>query len=50
MTDEGAVFIPADRNVFSKPYLGCAAFNVSKVLSGAVTQGYSFYLPFKLEN
>lgn len=50
MTDEGAVFIPADRKVFSKPYLGCAAFNVSKVLSGAVTQGYSFYLPFKLEN
>jgi len=49
MTDEGAVFIPADRSALTKPYLGCAAFNVSKVLSGAVTQGYSIYLPFKLE-
>lgn len=50
MADEGAVFLPADRSVFSLPYLGCAAFNVSKALSGAVTQGYSIYLPFKLEN
>jgi CRISPR-associated protein Csm4 len=49
MADEGAVLIPADRSVFSKPYLGCAANNISKVLPGAVSQGYSFYLPFKLE-
>lgn len=49
MADEGAVFVPADRSVFSRPYLGCAAFNVSKVLPGAVTQGYTIYLPFKLE-
>lgn len=50
MIDEGAVLIPADKDVFSKPYLGSAAANVSKVLPGAVTQGYSIYLPFKLEN
>jgi len=49
MADEGAVFIPTDRNVFLKPYLGCAVANVSKVLPGAVAQGYSIYLPFKLE-
>jgi CRISPR-associated protein Csm4 len=49
MLDEGAILIPSDRSVFSKPYLGRPAGGVSKVLPGAIAQGYSIYLPFKLE-
>lgn len=49
MLDEGAVLIPSDKSVFAKPYLGRPAAGISKVLPGAVAQGYSIYLPFKLE-
>ncbi|HOU51745.1 MAG: hypothetical protein KBG22_11965 [Smithella sp.] len=49
MLDEGAVLIPTDRSVFAKPYLGSAAGGISKVLPTAVAQGYSIYLPLKLE-
>jgi len=49
MADEGAVFIPEKKDVFTKPYLGRPARNVSKTMSETVVQGYAPYLPFKLE-
>jgi len=49
MADEGAVFIPKNRAVFEKPYLGRPAFNTSKVMAQTVVQGYAPYLPFRLE-
>ena len=49
MADEGAVFIPADRAVFGKPYLGRAIGDLSKIDPRTVAQGYAPYLPFKLE-
>lgn len=45
MADEGAVFIPCDHKVFSRPYLGRAVHDVSLVQPSAVIQGYSLYLP-----
>jgi CRISPR-associated protein Csm4 len=49
MADEGAIFIPNDRAVFGKPYLGRAVCNLSKIDTRTVTQGYAPYLPLKLE-
>ena len=49
MADEGGVFIPNDRNVFDKPYIGRAVTNISKAEPKAVTQGYSLYIPVKVE-
>lgn len=48
MADEGAVFIPHNIDL-SKPYIGTAVYGVSKVNSNAVTQGYSLYIPIKVE-
>ena len=50
LADEGSVFLTADPNIFEKPYIGKAVFNTSKVKEHTVVhQGYSFYLPLKLE-
>jgi hypothetical protein len=49
MVDEGAVLIPENIRVMDKPYLGRPAFNVSKAMPKAVLQGYTPWLPFKLE-
>lgn len=49
MADEGAVLIPRSNNIFNKPYIGKAVFNISKVEPNAVTQGYSLYIPVKVE-
>lgn len=49
MADEGAVLIPRSNNIFSKPYIGKAVFNISKVVPNAITQGYSLYIPVKVE-
>lgn len=48
MADEGAIFIPHNIDL-SKPYIGTAVYGVSKVNSNAVTQGYSLYVPIKVE-
>ncbi len=48
MADEGAVFKPADKKIFEKPYIGRAVKNVSKVLKTSVVQGYAPYLPVRL--
>jgi CRISPR-associated protein Csm4 len=49
MADEGAVFIPTDKTLFNKPYIGQAVTHVSKTMPGTVVQGYAPYLPLKLE-
>jgi len=49
MADEGAVLMPKGKEVWSKPYLGQAVVNVSKSEPKTVTQGYSLYLPVRLE-
>ena len=49
MADEGAVFIPDDSDLFMKPYIGKPACHVSKAMPETVVQGYSPYLPLKLE-
>lgn len=49
MADEGGVFIPRYKEVFDKPYIGRAVTNVSKAEPKAVTQGYSLYIPVRVE-
>jgi CRISPR-associated protein Csm4 len=49
MADEGAIFKPKDKMIFSKPYIGSAVSNISKAEPKAVTQGYSLYIPVKVE-
>lgn len=50
MADEGAVLIPKKRDFFEKPYTGRAITDVSKIQASCMIQGFSPYLPFKLEN
>ena len=50
MADEGAVLFPDQKDSFCKPYIGRAVFNVSKAQPEAVVQGFSPYLPMKLEH
>jgi CRISPR-associated protein Csm4 len=49
MADEGAIFVPADKNTFKKPYLGRAVRNLSKSEPRTIAQGYAPYLPLNLE-
>ncbi len=49
MADEGAVILPGKGTSFDKPYVGRAVRNVSKVQPEAVVQGYTPYLPVKME-
>jgi len=50
MADEGAVFIPKEQSVFAKPYIGTAVTNISLAKEHkAVMQGYSLYIPVKVE-
>jgi len=49
MADEGAVFIPSDRAVFRKKYIGRAVSNISNVETKTVSQGYSLYIPVNFE-
>jgi CRISPR-associated protein Csm4 len=49
MADEGAVFMTDNPEVFSKPYIGKGVTSLSKSMPRSVTQGYSIYLPFKME-
>jgi hypothetical protein len=50
MADEGAVFVAATGAAFDKPYIGSAVRGVSKAIPGAVTQGYSLYIPVRMED
>lgn len=49
MADEGAVFLVKDGSVFEKPYIGMAISGISKVEPKALAQGYSLYVPVKVE-
>jgi CRISPR-associated protein Csm4 len=49
MADEGAVFLSRNLHLFDRPYLGRAVTGISKAQPQTVMQGYSFYLPFRLE-
>lgn len=49
MADEGGIFKPKDIEVFNKPYIGSAVLNISKTEPRSVAQGYSLYIPVKVE-
>lgn len=49
MADEGAVLVPKDATAFRKPYIGRAVRGISKIQREAVAQGYSMYVPLKVE-
>lgn len=50
MADEGAIFIPKEKDVFIKPYIGTAVTDISLAEEHkAVMQGYSLYIPVRVE-
>lgn len=50
MADEGAVMIPKDiDNILKRPYIGKSITGISKVMDSAVAQGYSLYIPIRME-
>lgn len=49
MVDEGAVLIPKDKGIFNRPYIGRAVSALSKAEPRAVTQGFSLYIPLRVE-
>jgi CRISPR-associated protein Csm4 len=49
MADEGGVLFPNTPEVLKKPYIGTAVIGVSKTLPDAVSQGYSLFIPVKVE-
>jgi CRISPR-associated protein Csm4 len=49
MADEGSVFIIKEKEIFKKPYIGKALTNLSKSEPKTVSQGYSLYIPVKVE-
>jgi len=50
MADEGAVFIINEGKMYNKPYLGQGIRNLSKVNDNVVSQGYSLYIPIRVED
>ncbi len=49
MADEGGVLKVNNNDVFSKPYIGTSLRGLSKIFPDTVGQGYSLYIPVKLE-
>jgi CRISPR-associated protein Csm4 len=49
MADEGAVFVPSDSTTFEGPYIGSAVTGTSKAMPASVAQGYSLYIPVRME-
>lgn len=49
MADDGGIFMPGNKDVFDKPYIGRGVKGISKAEPAAVTQGYSLYIPVKVE-
>ena len=49
MADEGAVLVVKDLGTLNKPYIGASVSGISKAEPNAVTQGYSLYIPVKVE-
>lgn len=49
MADEGGVFMPGESEILNKSYIGSAVTNISKAEPGTVAQGYSLFIPVKVE-
>lgn len=49
MVDEGAILKPKNNEIFNKPYVGTAVNNISKAEPKSVAQGYSLYIPVRVE-
>lgn len=49
MAREGAVYVLEDRKLPKQPYIGAAVTGISLTEPRTVAQGYSLYIPFKLE-
>lgn len=49
MADEGAIFKPKNKKVFTRHYIGRTVTNLSKAEPKTVAQGYSLYLPVRVE-
>jgi CRISPR-associated protein Csm4 len=50
MADEGALYFPTDMSdALKRPWLGTALTGLSKIQETAVAQGYSLYIPVRLE-
>lgn len=49
MADEGGVFVPKERDLLRRSYIGRAIKNVSLAETNAVAQGYSLYIPINVE-
>jgi CRISPR-associated protein Csm4 len=50
MADEGALYFPHDMGeALQRPYMGSALAGLSKIQENAVAQGYSLYIPVRLE-
>lgn len=49
MADEGGIFKPKNSDAFNKPYIGRAVANISKVEPKSIAQGYSLYIPVRVE-
>lgn len=49
MADEGAVLFPHISEIINKPYIGRAVTDVSKTMPHSVVQGYSPFIPLRME-
>jgi CRISPR-associated protein Csm4 len=52
MMDEGAILKPKKEkadDIFGKPYIGTAVTGISKAEPKTVAQGYSLYIPVRME-
>jgi len=49
MADESAVFVPKNKDIINRKFVGTAIYNLSKSQPETVSQGYSLIIPVKLE-
>ncbi|TAN45547.1 MAG: hypothetical protein EPN22_02260 [Nitrospirae bacterium] len=49
MADEGSVFMPLSSELFNRKYIGTAISGVSKAQPETVVQGYSLFIPVRVE-
>lgn len=49
MADEGGIFMPGVSEILNKPYIGSAVTKISRAEPGTVAQGYSLFIPVKVE-
>ncbi len=49
MAEEGAVLFPTDPGMFARPYVGTSLRGLSKAQQDTVAQGYTLFIPVRLE-